>query len=453
MSAQNTDPQINPLITPYTWQLNQNLKKHTESLLSDKKYVDDCDNVCSPGHSLVTNISKQIFSSGLPGFSIEEIVENPTEHTVFDILSRGLTSPDILVSFLPSIGRYILYLWVLDTIAHFGVSGCPSEIIPFGYRYADDELQSYPAMGCQTIDLEWGWIREFLILSERLCQPELDIIPPFWKCSRKDTIAHPIWKEKQLALQRGLTRLPFVFRQADAGKMARKILVTPQRNNLFLLMPLMAELEKQIHEFLEREILPTWEKMRSQGDLRKNKMDKSLLTRFNWQLGHWRDALIKDRKLHATVAHATYTGNHKDDFYKIWKGEARKSLDKLNKRRDDIRPGKSQTKTELDPKAIGLIMELGSDLVKILDAAWPIDKKIEPGTGIRELKKQVKKLTLKKIRANHFNFSWEKIHDRLDFQSKIVAEYLEDITGNRYKISILRNPIQDILSKTSSRTK
>ena len=140
MSTQNTDLQLDPSITPYTWNLDKNFRKFAELHLAGKKYADEHDKILFPGHSLVIDTTEALLSLGSSGFDLKGMLENESDNHWFNILSRGLTSPDIFVSFLPSIGKYILYLWLLRSLIKSGMSEWPSEKTPFEYEFNDNGL-------------------------------------------------------------------------------------------------------------------------------------------------------------------------------------------------------------------------------------------------------------------------------------------------------------------------
>ena len=90
-------------------------------------------------------------------------------------------------------------------------------------------------MNCTAIEKEWLWINEFLILSDTLDEPSLDLIPGFWSGSKENTTDHPHWKDMRLIAEEIQPHLPYSFKKVDAGAKAGKILATPQNKNLRLL--------------------------------------------------------------------------------------------------------------------------------------------------------------------------------------------------------------------------
>lgn len=425
---------------PYTWVLNLNLEIYLKALETDKQYDSEYDNICAPGHKLIDDTFGALLFWGSPGVNAEEIPEN-----LVDVLMRGATSPDIFAALLPSLGKYILYLWLVRTLIQTGMNEWPSERMPFKYEYNDDGLQGHPTIDCPEIGLEWFWIGQFLNLSSTLNIPDLDLIPAFWYGSKENTMDYPRWKEMRLELQTMRPHLAYVFRHVEVGSRAGKILAIPQNKDLYSVMIMMTGLEISIHGFLKGMIQPEWEKMRSQGELNQDQIDKNLRTRFNWQINEWPEPFLEDHELSTTAQRSTYIGNHKDRDQVKWMDKTHKTIKKLFKRSDGVMQGKGRTKNKLDLKDEDLIMALGPDLDKALEFAWPIEKKVVTSRG--ELKMQIKKLTFEKLRAQHFEFRWSEIkpNDRLDFLSKIVRQYLLDITGNKYNLRVLRAPIREIL--------
>jgi hypothetical protein len=277
------------------------------------------------------------------------------------------------------------------------------------------------------------------MLSETLCEPDLNLIPAFWKGTKKSTIDHPIWREKRLASLKDRSFLPYLLSHEETDDKIMAILSTAQGTDLYLNSIFhMAEFEKGIRRVIEMMILPTWEKMRSQGDLNQDQIDKELQARMNWQIHQWSDAFAEDRRLSATAGYMTFIGDWKDVDQRRWMEKTGKTIEKMFKRRAGYGPGNiNRAKMELDSTTIDLIEELIPDLIAILRVAWPIK-------DIQKQKKQVKNLPLDKISGKHLNFRWLEVkpNDRLDFLAKIVAEYLLDVTGYPYAIKVLRNPIK-----------
>ena len=87
----------------------------------------------------------------------------------------------------------------------------------------------------------------------------------------------------------------------------------------------------------------------------------------------------------------------------------------------------------IHPETAALIVDTISDLKKILEVAWPLE-------NIENQKRKARDLILNILGARHMNFCWLEVkpNERLDLCAKIVAEYLEDVTEQRYALASIK---------------
>jgi hypothetical protein len=190
---------LDPSITPHTWKLNENVKAYLRTLETGEDQKNQKDLVCSPSHALIVTLSESLFEVGSPGFDLHKIFENPVEDPFYGVMSRGLTSPNIFASLLPSIGMYIFHLWLIRCFIQLGSDKWRLGKVLFSLNFGDNSTQNYPDLDCHAIRLEWLWINEFLYLSKVLCEPNLDLIPAYWTGDAgADTKNEPQWKKKHL---------------------------------------------------------------------------------------------------------------------------------------------------------------------------------------------------------------------------------------------------------------
>jgi hypothetical protein len=203
------------------------------------------------------------------------------------------------------------------------------------------------------------------------------------------------------------------------------------------LIGLLAVYEWEINLFMKK-ISEIWLKMRSTEKLEGTDIDEPFRTSIKWQPARWPKEFIEDKKLHTTAMKAVKIGDWKDPEFREFAKVTEKNIEKLFKRAAGYGPGNIGRVENITPEDIKHeIKLLRPDFLRILEVAWPIN-------DIRKQKDSIKNLALDKITPKHINFNWKKVkqNDRLDFLSKICAEYLLDKTGQSYNLKSLRNVIK-----------
>lgn len=426
----------NPISTPYTWYLQQYVQTSIDGL----SILESCENtpdiVCYPGHMLTVHTTLSLLSLANPGMDIR----NPPDYdALYESLSRATTSPDIFACFLPSIGRYILYLWLIRSFVMSGDKKWRIAKICFGSKQGN----CYPNVDCPAIFYEWFWVSEFLLLSAILCEPNLDLIPAFWSGgTRDDVVGHPEWHNRRSFLLQALPTLPYILKQQPITEQGFAVIAEAQGTDLYTKLTIvMAALELQILRTLDL-IRSLWLKMRSQGTLESPQVDEVLTTRINWQMGQWPDAFIKDHDLNTTAMRLTFIRDWCDSRQRAAMQHLSKGITSIFKTASGYGRGRPPLLQHIDESATNILTALIPDLIKVLEIVWPFKE-------ITQHKKDVKALSLSLLQPTHFNFPWEQVkqNDRLDFCAKIVHEYLLDITGRDYKLKAIYQALSGKLPK------
>ena len=243
-----------PAITPHTWNLQRDIERYAKGSRVIRHAKNTPDIVCSSGHQLIVNTTLTLVSLGAPGMDFQE---DWSGDELYEVVSRGSTSPNIFAAFLPQIGRYILYLWLIRAFVESGFKDWRIGKGIFGVT----ESNAYPTIDCPALAVEWFWVSEYIVLAVGLAEPELDAIPAFWTGGRReDVIAHSTWQEKRLAAMQGQQYLPYRL-TLDISKDEQPIILAEcQGKELYArLIITMAAFEQAIRQTIEQMILPVWQ--------------------------------------------------------------------------------------------------------------------------------------------------------------------------------------------------
>jgi hypothetical protein len=425
-----------PLINPEHYRSTQTMDAAVRECGKDKLKWDVAQKnphiICKPAHMFIRGVTEYLFRIASPG--MEEV---STYLELHDRLERAMTSSVILDSFKPTIGRFILYLWTLrkliQTVDHSWVK--KSTPIEFDLNIDFDHVP----LDWSHFSIEWHWVIFFLGLSEALDESNLDQIPSIIIGKNKNEVKkHPLWKETHKHFCQISDKLPFRLKYTWVDGNSHIINVKSQGDKLYQrLIGLLAVYEWEINLFMKK-ISEIWLKMRSTEKLEGTDIDEPFRTSIKWQPARWPKEFIEDKKLHTTAMKAVKIGDWKDPEFREFAKVTEKNIEKLFKRAAGYGPGNIGRVENITPEDIKHeIKLLRPDFLRILEVAWPIN-------DIRKQKDSIKNLALDKITPKHINFNWKKVkqNDRLDFLSKICAEYLLDKTGQSYNLKSLRNVIK-----------
>jgi len=398
--------------------------------------------VCSPAQDFVVRLTKHLFSLASPN---TKTVSSPPE--LYDTLERALTDPNCFNSFLPYIGRFLLYFRVVRFFIQKGDESWLRESPPFEFKMS---LSRQADVDWSFTSVEFHWIMYFLGLSHFLSEPDLDVIPGFFTNGTKDEIkSHAVWKKLHEALVKDSSMLPFRLKYCQETQDNYVVTVKSQGDHLYSrLIPLLALQEWKIRWFVEQ-TSEMWMRMRSSQGLAPEETDQSLMHRLLWQVGRWPTQLMSDPQLSTTAMRATIAGPWPDSEHREDVGKLHKRLVKIHKKASGYGPGNiGRTINDLDSHAEEEITKLAPDLARIRMEVWPLVR-VGRSYDLEKAKEKAKSLNLEHVKPNHMNLIWREVKDNepLDLCVKMAAEYLEDKTGRRYNLKAIKHLLKTLLSR------
>ncbi len=443
------------------------------------------DLVCLPGHDFIYRTSVALHALAFPGDQPVTSYEG-----MLNRMTRAFCDFNAYRSFLPLIGRYIVYLWLVRRFVQraeplWFSNDLLREDVRFTPNIADEGFNLFDELCARNsasmlalppdkaekcfVSVESFWLIEFIVLSEKLEEPQIDLIPPYYRVKKTglrkqaftDPKANQFWLEWRKHLEETAPEWPFRLMLVKGSDDIRVIRAISQCSHIFRrLICEMSGLEHLLRIAIE-EVVDWWNRMRSGAQIKylPHADFESLKNLFLSQTVNWPEQTKSDDRLFETASSWTYlsekTAKEKEE------DPLSQAMRKLFNPQYGIRRGSHGRKPELDDAAQKAIISLKADLDVIHRAVWPrvLDHQEE---ALKQLKSLCESGSFSMVQWKHLKFLEDKFkamerneaegkdilrrNDPFDLRAKVVQKYLQLEPSNAlYSLK----PIKQLLRRTS----